>query len=216
MSHWVFTALVYLMSLGIQAQPSKPERVVSGSEITSSHDPRATITLPDTAIHVGADRWALFGIADCEIHVFVEANAHKAVQRLYWVQFEGFVPERPELKHTYRDPVQQLWGTDFYVRADFGPTDDIPKPGSDLEHVKKLIRAAGYTMPAAILNVRMVHLLDDAKRRELMIIYMEDASLSGIESWKDLMPDGKKAHDWPAMQKALLERVQKNVIVRMK
>ena len=47
-------------------------------------------------------------------------------------------------------------------------------------------------MPAAILNVRLVHLLDDKKRRELMIIYVEDASLSGVGSWRDLLPGGKE------------------------
>ena len=216
MSSWLFVLSMCMMPAVIDAQPLKPDRLVSGSKIISSHDPIATISLPKAAVYIGADRWTLFGIADCEIQLFVQSNSRKVIQRLYWVQFEAYVPEKPELTHAYRDPVKLLWGKDFYVRARFGPTDEIPKPGSDSEHVNELVRKAGYSMPAATLNVRLVHLLDEGKRSELMLIYMEDASLSGIESWKDLLPAGKKARDWPAMQEALLVRAQKNLIVRIK
>jgi hypothetical protein len=47
---------------------------------------------------------------------------------------------------------------DFYVKARFGPTDDVLKVGSDAEHVRQLIRAGGYTTPPGMLNVRLVHL----------------------------------------------------------
>ena len=42
--------------------------------------------------YVGADRWVLYGIADCELHAFVEADQRKNVQSLYWVQFEDLTP----------------------------------------------------------------------------------------------------------------------------
>jgi hypothetical protein len=70
-------------------------------------------------------------------------------------------------------------------------------------------------MPAAILSVRLVHLIDEKQRRELMIIYIEDASLWSIESWEELLPGGKKADKWPAMQEALIVRAQKKVLVRL-
>ena len=38
----------------------------------------------------------------CEVSVsFVEADARKNVQRLYWVQFEGYLPTKPDLHHQY-------------------------------------------------------------------------------------------------------------------
>ena len=215
MSRWLNVVLTCLLSCTSQAQQLVPERVVSGSQIASPHDPKATIHLPTGAHYLGGVRWPLFGIADCEVHVFVQANAHRVVQHLYWVQFEGFLPELPQLAHTYHDGVKTLWGTDFYVRADFGPTNGVPKAGSDAEHVAQLVTAAGYTMPAAILNLRLVHLLDDKQRRELMIIYMEDASLSDVGSWKDLLPGGNKAEEWPALKETLTARVQKDVLVTL-
>jgi len=29
----------------------------------------------------------LYGMADCELHAFVEADSQKNVERLYWIQF---------------------------------------------------------------------------------------------------------------------------------
>ena len=52
--------------------------------------------------------------------------------------------------------------------------DEKSKPGSGGEHIRKLIASRGYKMPANAMYVRLVHLLDEAKRRELMIIYGED------------------------------------------
>jgi hypothetical protein len=57
------------------------------------------------------------------------------------------------------------------------PTDDAVKPGYDAEHVRQLIRASAYTIPPGMVNVRFVHLPDEQKRRELMIIYAEMPNL---------------------------------------
>jgi hypothetical protein len=74
------------------AQQQAPDRVVSDNVITSEHDPKIRIQVPRSATYVGADRWILYDIADCELHAFVEANSQKKVQRLYGIQFEGYVP----------------------------------------------------------------------------------------------------------------------------
>jgi hypothetical protein len=77
--------------LGTAATAGKaPERVVQGTTVTSASDPAVRITVPKSAQYVGADRWDLYDVADCEIHVFVEADAQKIIQRLYWIQFEGY------------------------------------------------------------------------------------------------------------------------------
>jgi hypothetical protein len=73
----------------------KPERQVQANVLTSERDPKIRIKLPSSVQYVGADRWPLFDLADCELHVFVEATAQKRVQRLYWLQFEAiFLPDR--------------------------------------------------------------------------------------------------------------------------
>src|SRR5262249_16565265 len=55
------------------ATPSAPERKASGNTVTSERDPRIKIEVPKSAKYVGADRWILYGVADCEIHGYVDA-----------------------------------------------------------------------------------------------------------------------------------------------
>jgi hypothetical protein len=197
----------------VAAQTKGPERRVLANVITSERDPKARLRLPKAVQYVGADRWVLYGIADCELHAFVEADEQKNVQRLYWVQFEGYVPTKPELKHEYNSPEHaKIGGVDFYVDTWVRSSNRKTRPGSDTEHIEALIREKGYKLPAGMMEVRLVHLLDEQKRKELMIIYGEDVTPTGFSA-ADLDKDGK-AHDrWPAIEKALVERsVQKIVI----
>src|SRR5262249_8802294 len=119
------------------AQERPPERKVEANVIISEHDPQLRIQVPKTATYIGADRWVLYGIADCELHAFVEADEQKQLQRLYWVQFEGYVPTRPELKHTYDSPRHvTIGGLDFYVDTWVRSAQAETTPGSDREHIE--------------------------------------------------------------------------------
>jgi hypothetical protein len=188
-----------------------PERKVEGNVIRSERDPEVRIRLPKAVEYVGADRWILYDIADCELHVFVEADSQKMVKRRYWVQFEGYVPTRPELLHTYDSPEHAtMGGMDFYVDAEVHTKDSRPKPGSDSEHVETLLRAKGYRMPEGTMSVRFVHLLDEQKRKELMIIYSEDVAATGFSAAE--LGEGGRAHDqWPTIEKGLVERAEKAI-----
>jgi len=200
-----------LICSGASAQGAAPERTVRENVITSARDPSVRIELPTQVRYVGADRWVLFDVADCELHVFVEADAQKKVQRLYWIQFEGYVPSRPELRHDYsRDRTLRIFDRDFFVRARFGASGEPARPGSDTEHVRRLLQAHGYSLPPDTINVRFVDLLDAQARKELMIIYMEDLSPRGLTA-ADLMPGGKSEQQWPAIEQGLIERAQKNI-----
>jgi hypothetical protein len=194
----------------LNAQTSNPDRIVRDHTIVSEHDPRVTITIPKQALYVGANRWILYDVADCEQYVFVEADADKVVQRLYWIQFEAYVPSRPELKHNYTDPVQQIQGINFYVKSHFGGIEEWDGPGSDMERVHKMLQSAGFIAPKGIMFGRFVHLPDPQMRKELMVIYAENLDSMGI-AWKDLMPGDKSADRWPQFEKELVQRASERV-----
>lgn len=195
----------------LSAQDKAPTRQVHANVITSQRDPSLQIKLPKTVQYVGADPWILYGVADCEVHVFVEADPGKNVKRFYWIQFESYVPTRPELRYNYAPTrTDKLGGMDFNVRARFGSSNETPKGGSDNEHVQALIRAKGYKFPAGMMNVRLVHLPDPEKRKELMIIYAEDLAPTGFTS-DDLLPGGKAHEKWPAIEKELIERAESRI-----
>jgi hypothetical protein len=207
----VVTAL--LCSTALASDYPQPERRAQANVVTSGRDPKIRIELPPAVQYVGADRWPLLNIADCELHLFVEASPQKKVQRLYWVQFEAYLPSLPDLHHTYPfTKTDTLGGLLFDVRARFGPGADTPKAGSDSEHVQAMLRAKGFQMPEGTMNVRFVHLLDQQKRKELMIIYVEDLAPAGL-TVDDLMPGGKHAAEWPSIQAALIERAKKRVTI---
>jgi hypothetical protein len=70
--------------------------------------------------------------------------------------------------------------------------------------------AKGYKMPADMMYVRLVHLLDDQKRKELMIVYGEDLAPTGFTA-ADLAEGGKSRTQWPALENALIARAEKAV-----
>jgi hypothetical protein len=206
-------ALAILACGFLAAQSSAPERKVDSNVISSSRDPKVRIELPKSVQYVGADRWVLYGMADCELHAFVEADAQKNVQRLYWVQFEGYIPSRPELHHTYDSPRHTtIGGMDFYVDTWVRAKNAATESGSDREHIEALIRAKGYKMPAGMMYLRLVHLLDEAKRKELMIIYGEDFASTGFTA-TDLQEGGKARDQWPGIEKGLIERAQQKIAI---
>ena len=205
--------IAVLLTGCVAAQVKSPERTVHSNVITSERDPKVQIRLPQSVQYVGADRWILYDIADCELHAFVEADGQKQVQRFYWVQFEGYVPEKPTLKHQYDSPRHTtIGGLDFYVDTWARANDDETRQGSDREHIEALIRAKGYSMPAGMIYVRLVHLLDEQKRKELMIIYGEDLAGTGFSA-ADLKTGGKAYDQWPAIEKGLAERAEKKIAV---
>lgn len=182
-----------------------PERTVEGNRVSSRAYPAATIVVPATATYLGAERWDLYDLADCELHLFVEADADKKVLRLYWIQFESYLPSN---SHTYdytSDTAVTFAGLPFWQRARFGPTNGPTRPGSDGERVRQMVERAGYHLPPHSMNVRLVHLPDESKRRELMLIYGEDLALAGLAP-TGLGNPGEPNEAWQAARKALAER----------
>jgi hypothetical protein len=195
----------------IRAETQPPERKVESNSVVSTRNPNIRIDIPENARYVGADRWNLYGVADCEVHVFVKADEKKIVQSFYWIQFEGYLPEKPNQRYDYtKDRKMVIDGLEFHLKARFGPTSEKPKPGSDFQHVLNLISAGGYNLPSDMMNVRLVYLPDSSHRKELMVIYAEDMASTGYSS-TNLMKGGKIRPEWTEIEDALIERAKKQI-----
>jgi hypothetical protein len=152
----------------------------------------------------------LYGIADCELHAFVQADEEKNVPALYWVQFEGYIPTKPDLHHKYDSPQHTtIADVDFYVDTWTRSNGEKTETGSDREHIDAL-RAKGYKIPENMMYVRLVNLLDAEKRKELMIIYGEDLASTGFTA-ADLREGGKAYGQWSMLQKGLIERAKTKI-----
>jgi hypothetical protein len=185
-------------------------RTVERTAVISQHDPKVRIELPEAAQYIGADRWILYGMDDCELHAFIEADQHRHVRKLYWVQFEAYLPSKPSVKHRYHSPRHaNLGGLDFYVDTWVWSRAEKTRPGSDVEHLRSLLRSHGYRLPDGMMQVRLVHLMD-GKRKELMIIYGEDLAGTGWNA-EDLQKGGRAHDHWASLQNGVIQRAEQQI-----
>ena len=216
MKHCLLALAVLFNTSCATAEALKPERRVEGTVVLSAKDPSARIAVPARATYVGAVRFVLFRAADCEIHVFVEADASKKVERIYWVQFEAYLPEHPKLVYSVHPAYSPttLGGLPFYQRARFGQSTDPIEPGSDAERVFSMLKAAGYTVPAETVNVTYKHFLDATMRKELMLIVLEDISTTGV-TFAQLVKGDQVTPAWASVAAKLLGREPKAFAVTL-
>jgi hypothetical protein len=154
--------------------PSGVQREVRGQTIVSDTLPTADITIADDFRYVGSQVVNLYGTADAEQHLFV-AGAPGKVERLYWLQFEHYLPTN---NHTYSyrpELTTDIGGLQFiYDVATISDYAGAPRdPRSDGAAVIALLKKHNLALPAAAARVRMFHLPSADRRSELMIIYGE-------------------------------------------
>ncbi len=159
------------------------QATVQGQTITSTGFPTGTITFDPTFTYVDVDTFVLYGVARCEIHLFAEADSLRNVRRLYWVQFEGYLPEIDDSYDYSEDPRRTLInGFTFYDNVRYYNMEAAAasrRKGSDGEHVIQLLEKNGYKLGGDLMRLRLVR-LDSASRNELMIIYAESLGPHGL------------------------------------
>lgn len=214
MKYAIALLAMFYLSSPVTAQQLHPLRTVEGTSVVSTNGPAAKIQVPDGAVYVGAVRFVLFESADCEIHLFVDADASKRIQRLYWVQFEAYLPEQPTLRYepsAAYTPLE-MSGLPFYQRARFGQSSDIPRPGSDAEAAFALLKQNGYTLPPETVNVTYKHFFAEM-RKELLLMVIEDMSLSGVTFGQLLQGDAVQPA-WLPVAEQLKARSSKVFTIR--
>lgn len=196
------------------ASVGAPVAQVAGDVVAYPGPSAMRVSVPAGATYLGADRFILKELSDCEMHIFVEADANRRVRRFYWVQFENYLPSRPNDRFTYGETDRRSthWGATIWIDAEPALMTRTPPPGSDTEHYRDIIRRAGYTMPPGMMSVRLVRLLDDPTgtgygRRELMMIYGEDLAPTGL-TYDDVTTNGEPNQRWTALEGALVSRAE--------
>jgi hypothetical protein len=159
-------------------------RHVEANQIVSPALPPVRITVAPTFTYVGGPRFELYGIALAEQHLFVDADEQQTIQRLVWVQFEGFLPDN---QRTYRYPVTEtvtLAGTSWIYDISTVTVDAAlaERPDSDVAAARNHLQARDYRLPEEIQAQRFVYLIEPDKRDELMIIYAESSDMAASVS----------------------------------
>jgi hypothetical protein len=212
---WMVVALVAVPILP-QARDAT-ERFISDNTVISRRDPEVAIKLPRAVHYAGTDRFQLsdpkLGNFDaCELYAFVDPDNDRRVDKFYWVQFEAYLPNHPGLHHTYDSPRHVvIGGLDFFVDSGVLAAHRSLKPGSDEAHFYGLLASQGYRW-SDLMYVRLVHLFDAAKRKELMIIYAENLAPTGYTATQ-LDKEGSGHAKWAAISHELARRAERSITI---
>ncbi len=199
----------------VSAQTNPPiTRTVSGQVLTSKDTPAVKLEFDKAFKYIGAQSFVLYDVANAEQHFFVDADKDGRIKRFFWIQFEGYLPTNTH-SYNYKSPKTiNAGGFDFF--ADVYPRSlkgDLGRPDSDGNRARAFLSAKGFKMLGTeFMSQRLVHMVDQAKRNELMIIYIEDLSDTGLTA-ADLSEGGSARARWPEISQGLLDRALKNMKV---
>jgi hypothetical protein len=207
--------LIVLTAITSFGRAGDKARTVEGQVLFSTELPAVKLKFDKDFKYVGNQTFNLYKVARAEQHFFVDADEKGRIKRLYWVQFEGYLPSN---KHTYaykKTKTVTIGGLEFIADAWARNLKANPgRPDSDGNLARSFLEAKGCRWPTDdVLAQRLVHLVDERKRNELMIIYAEDLSAMRLIA-KDLTPGGRSAGQWEEISKALLERALKGMDVK--
>lgn len=211
-----FLLLILINSTGAQSikqSQSLPIRKIEGQTLSSSNLPKVNLKFDKDFKYVGTQSFILYEVANAEQHFFVDAGNDRKIKRLYWIQFEGYLPTNTHTYDYQSTKVVKIGHLDFFADAFVRNIKSGPsRPGSDGTRAQEFLKSKGFTISDEVAMQRLVHLTDDTKRNELMIIYLEDLSAMGITA-AELGPGGAKAASWPDISNALLDRAIKGMKV---
>ncbi len=186
-------------------------------ELISTALPAVRIKFGKDFKYIGGQSFILYDVANAEQHFFVDADKEGRIRRLYWVQFEGYLPGN---NHTYNyksDKTANLGGYEF-IADSLARTVEAAKaeqrPDSDGARARAFLENKGYRMASnELLWQRLVHMVDAGKRNELMIIYLEDLGGSGLLA-EDFAKNGKAERMWKDVAEGLLRRAVSGIEIR--
>jgi hypothetical protein len=156
-------------------------RHVKGRVLSSSSLPAVRVKFERSFRYVGSQSFILYDRAQVEQYFFVDADKRGRILRMYMAQFEGYLPN---VSGAYDYPAMKtlsLGGEEYMANAESIP--DVPavlrqNPQSDVAHAAAFLEGKGYRVGGAIRFQRFVRLVDEAKRHEFILLYVEDAGAS--------------------------------------
>lgn len=185
--------------------------------LNSTARPAVNIKFRKEFKYLGSQSFTLYNVAHAEQHFFVEADEEKRILRLYWVQFEGYLPTNSHAYNYKANQTAKIGGYDFIADSralNLEAAKAQQRPDSDGARARAFLESKGYRMATDdVLMQRLVHILDATRRDELMIIYMEDLGGSGLIA-EDLAVKGKAEKQWGPISLGLLQRAVSGIEIK--
>ena len=140
-----------------------PRVTVEGNTLVSKGFPGGTVAVDDGLSYVDGEAFILYDVACFEVHLFAEADEGRRVLRLYWFQFEGYLPSAVPRGYDYSgDPCRTVvGGHEFYDSVRYFNVADSRAgwpDDSDTMHVLRLLEREGYRLEGDVMSFRLVRL----------------------------------------------------------
>ncbi|HEY3582136.1 MAG TPA: hypothetical protein VGK82_16385 [Pyrinomonadaceae bacterium] len=169
-------------------QQVKPVRTVKGQVLTSTSLPSIRLKFDKHFKYAGTQKFVLYGRSQAEQFFFVDTDQSGQIQRMYLVQFEGYLPNT---NATYDYAVTEtvaLNGQTYIANSESVPNVSAllkQEPESDAARAVTFLTNKGFHLPEALKYRRFVRLVDDAKRNEFILVYIEVASTAAAQQKPD-------------------------------
>jgi hypothetical protein len=190
------------------------QRRVKGRTLTSDALPPIKINFDKVFKYVGSQSFILYSSAQVEQYFFIAANKGR-IKRMFMVQFEGYLPDNT---HTYNynlDNTVKLGELDFMYDTSVVNVPAFRKqyPDSDAGRAAAFLEGKRYQLEGEdIVYQRFVRLVDEARRNELLIIYYENLSGTGLTA-ADLTEKGRASGQREKVFQEVMQRALKNFTV---
>lgn len=200
-----------------QAAAATPARSVKGLTLTSEGMPRVKIKVDKAFEYAGSQKFILYDTAQVEQFFFVVPGEGGRVKRLVMVQFEGYLPNNT---HTYdygAEKSVRLGRVDFMTDFSVGSPELVRthRPGSDVDRAVRHLEAKGFRPEGDFMSQRFVRLVDEARRNEIIILYVEDMGGTGF-TVADFAKGGRADAQKGSIEQGLLARALKSFTVSEK
>jgi len=112
----VVTFLLFAVTTLAQTNPPMA-RTVSGQMLTSKDTPAVHLKFDKSFQYIGGQSFVLYDVANAEQHFFVDADKDGRIKRLFWIQFEGYLPTNTH-SYNYKSPtIVSIGGLNFFADA---------------------------------------------------------------------------------------------------
>jgi hypothetical protein len=177
-----------------------PQRSVEANNLYSSDLPAMHLQFARGLEYLGNLKSTILEKAHIDNYYFAERDENGVIQRIVYVQFEGFLPEI-EGSHDYPNMKDIRLGN-FDFRYDGGVRtfrqsriDELPQD-SDVAQTVAFLKEKGVQFKDGEYygSLRFVHLISE--RDEVLILYLERMDEADIPL--DIVAHSRESEEWPA------------------
>ncbi len=189
---------------------NQAQRTVKKNTIISQALPDIRIRVNEAFIYAGKIDFKIKDIAKGERYILVETKDRR-VNRMFIAQFEGFLPSNTMTYNYSFQNALDLSGHRFKQNTfAFSNAEALVKnPSGEAALTAAFLREKGFILEDELMASRYVTVPDSARRHELILFYVENASATG-RRLQEFYQGGEKTVLWKNLSRELTLRASKN------